>query len=507
MERPFWVGKEVTFSNINASTILLAALGLGLAYSIGTAIYNLYLHPLRHLPGPKLNAISQIPYTLSKLSGQHHRKTRELSLKYGYVVRVAPGTLSILHPDTVKIIHGHRKAGRGENARDPIQMKQSKKNIFGVDREEHSRLRRILAPGFSNQAMMEQEPMFREYADKLVNRLQSATGNGQQPQEMTSWFNWVTFDVIGDLSFGEPFGCLDSQSYHPWVSNIFSGVKENLFANEMLRYGSWIGPMLAILVLPRGLAGKHAYHYSLSREKVAKRMASGVERPDYVSKMLGGRKGKGDGLSFDEIVENASPLIIAGSETSATTMSAVTYFLTTHPEALARAVAEVRESFSSNEAISLTQSVQTPFLDAVFNETHRLFPAAPVPTPRVVNKDGEIIDGRYIPGGILVENILWSIQRHPNIFHRPDEFHPERWLGDERFKNDRLDAVTPFGDGPRVCIGKNLANAEMRMLMCKVLWNFDLVLAEDSKDWQDQCKAFIIWEKPDLNVYLKPRQH
>lgn len=502
-----WTGKADSLPNVKPGTILLAALGLGFTYFVGTVIYNLFFHPLRHFPGPKLNAISKIPFTISQLSGDYPRHLEELTLKYGYFIRVAPNILTILHPDTVPTVHGHRKGGKDENPRDPISLLGIEKTILGVERVEHGRLRAILASGFSNQAMMEQEPMFVEYADKLIEGMKSFIKRETGPLDVTSWYNWATFDVIGDLSFGESFGCLDGQSYHPWVANIFKGPKENLFANELLRYGRRLGRFLANLVIPSDLAGKNAYHKALSREKVAKRLEKGTERPDYVSRMLEGRKGKNDGMSLESIEEHSSVLIIAGSETTATTMSGATYYLTSHPEALARAVAEVREAYSGDDQISLNnRDVQTPYVDAVLNEALRLFPAAPLPFPRVINKDGEIIDGQFIPPGTQAENCLWAIHRHPNLFHRPNEFHPERWLGDERFKNDRLTAVMPFGNGPRVCIGKNLANAEMRLLMCKVLWNFDLALAEDSKDWVDRCKCFVIWEKPPLHVYVKARK-
>ena len=81
-------------------------------------------------------------------------------------------------------------------------------------------------------------------------------------------------------------------------------------------------------------------------------------------------------------------------------MSAATYFLTTHPDVMDRAMAEVRKSYATNDEISLHHEVQTPYVQAVLEETLRLFPAAPAPSPRVINKDGEVIDGRYIPHGV-----------------------------------------------------------------------------------------------------------
>lgn len=93
-------------------------------------------------------------------------------------------------------------------------------------------------------------------------------------------------------------------------------------------------------------------------------------------------------------------------------------------------------------------------------------------------------------------------------FALPDEFHPERWLddADPRFANDNRDALQAFSLGPRNCIGKNLAYVEMRLILARVLWNFDIRLAEDCKDWIAKQKIFLIWEKAfPLNVHLTPR--
>lgn len=67
--------------------------------------------------------MSKVPYTLSQLSGQHSRRLLELSREYGsYFVRVAPGILAVLHPDSMAAIRGHRKGGgRDENPRDPVR--------------------------------------------------------------------------------------------------------------------------------------------------------------------------------------------------------------------------------------------------------------------------------------------------------------------------------------------------------------------------------------------------
>jgi cytochrome P450 len=98
----------------------------------------------------------------------------------------------------------------------------------------------------------------------------------------------------------------------------------------------------------------------------------------------------------------------------------------------------------------------------------------------------------------------------PRNFHDPDAFHPERWLPESttnhssQFYNDNRAALQPFSIGPRNCIGRNLAYNEMRLILARVLWNFDIELCEESRHWNEQ-KAYILWEKPALMCLLRVR--
>ena len=96
-------------------------------------------------------------------------------------------------------------------------------------------------------------------------------------------------------------------------------------------------------------------------------------------------------------------------------------------------------------------------------------------------------------------------------FHKPDEYHPERFLPeshhdyDPEFAQDDHSALQPFGFGPRKCIGMNLAYAEMRMILASLLLNFDLELDQSTvNNWTDQ-ENYRIFFKPPLWVNLKPR--
>lgn len=98
-------------------------------------------------------------------------------------------------------------------------------NILDADREEHSRLRRAVAAGFSDRSMREHEPVILRYVDQLARGLRQKTELGEEV-DMVKWYNWTTFDVIGDLVFAESFGCLEGENTHPFVDMVTGSVSE-----------------------------------------------------------------------------------------------------------------------------------------------------------------------------------------------------------------------------------------------------------------------------------------
>jgi cytochrome P450 len=101
----------------------------------------------------------------------------------------------------------------------------------------------------------------------------------------------------------------------------------------------------------------------------------------------------------------------------------------------------------------------------------------------------------------------YSAYHSPSNFSDPDTFIPERWLEprEEKFKDDKRNVLQPFLVGPRNCIGQGLAMAEMRAILTRVLWHFDVELCEESREW-DKQKVYLLWEKGNMWVKLKKRQ-
>lgn len=130
----------------------------------------------------------------------------DLHKKYGEVVRIAPNELAFANPTAWKDIMGHRGAGEDELEKwesfyRPI--KQSPTDIVSAGRDEHALLRRQLAHGFSDRSMREQQPIIKKYIDQLIRRLHENCAGGEKAVNLMAWYNFTTFDVIGDLAFGE----------------------------------------------------------------------------------------------------------------------------------------------------------------------------------------------------------------------------------------------------------------------------------------------------------------
>ncbi|KAH8897491.1 cytochrome P450, partial [Thozetella sp. PMI_491] len=465
------------------------------------ACYNLFISPLRRHPGPTLWALSSIPFSRLMVSGRCHVEALELHMKYGPVVRVGPKELIYCHPDAWRAIAGRPKAGAKEHGKDPVFFKRSLKSIIAAPRDDHSRIRRALWPGFSAKAMIDQQPIIMTYVDLLLKRLHEQCDGGRQAMDMVAWYNWTTFDIVGDLTFGEPFDCLQNSAYHPWIANIFGSMKNLAFSSQLAKIPILEG--LLMRFLPKSIRHKMEAHHALTLAKVNKRLAMEPGRLDFTDHMMT-QKGSVS-VTFEEMLQTFSTLVIAGSETTATALSAATYYLSTHPEVLAKLNTEVRSQFTSEREIDLTTVQNLPYMLAVLKEAMRVYPPLPTGGPRMIAEEGDVILDRFVPGGTVVHAWNWPICHHPDYFAMPESFIPERWLDDNRFANDKREAFLPFSFGPRDCLGQNLAYSEMKLILARLVWNFDIKGVPGSQNWAKESEIFLFWEKGPLNMYLTPR--
>ncbi|KAI1673235.1 Cytochrome P450 [Pyrenophora tritici-repentis] len=489
---------------LNVSSLAVLLVTLTLVYFASTIIYNLYFHPLARFPGPLAHRATRLPFVIGLFRRTLVREVAPLHDFYGSVVRIAPDELSFTDPAAWKDIYG-RRTGVEEIPKCSIvyQTRGAPRYLLNETKEHHTVLRRQLAPGFNDRGMRSQEPLLTRYVELLMERLKEhcmeETNERVKPKplDMTAWYNWATFDVIGELTFGDSFHCLESASYNSWIAAIIGTTAASPFILAMKH----LGLEKLMIFLMKHVMRPRREHHARTRKKLLKRIAMNDERTDLIYGLLS----KKDDLNMDIncLHINTSFLIVAGSETTAAVLSGTTYLLLKSPAALERLTEEVRSSFSSDKEITIAAASELTFLSACINEALRCYPPIPMGLTRRVPHGGTLIAGNLIPEKTAVSIWPCAINTTEINWTDPLGYHPERFLNNEEFSADKLDAFRPFSVGARDCIGRNLANAELRLILARLVFNFDIHLADPSVDWLNQ-KGYLLWQREPLNVLLTP---
>lgn len=207
-------------------------------------------------------------------------------------------------------------------------------------------------------------------------------------------------------------------------------------------------------------------------------------------------------LTKDEIISNSLLLILAGSETAASTLTVATLALGLHKDVLKKLKEEQLSMMSKHEGKELTRDMlekDCPYLDAVIKETMRIKPLATTGAMRFA-QETFVVDGKQIPKG-------YGVAFNPYITHSLDPmvkedddshmdvakgFRPERWLDDKTKPTEYM----PFGVGPRYCLGVNLALAEMKVFLALFARRVEFNMTNTTAD-------NVEWKK--LSIIPKPK--
>ncbi|KAF3386178.1 putative sterigmatocystin biosynthesis P450 monooxygenase [Penicillium rolfsii] len=491
-------------SALGSPLIVPLSLLLILSALVLRGIYNVYLHPLRGYPGPKLWAATQLVWVYYRLTGQLVWKSIELHKKYGNIVRVAPGHLSYTTDTAWKTIYGLRPVEMQKNCQAGFSRPGLKDAaaILSADKENHSRLRRILAPALSEKSIKGHDETIVKYVDLLVEQLQKRCS--QDAIDLNKYFEWTTMDLIGDLLCGQPEGALKQENGGRWLEILTHAIQSQVWIQALETYNlvRW-----REYLLPKYRLQAAFENFKIIAAKFEKRLESKTDRRDILSYMISEK----NGMSPVEMRLNAATIIGAGTGTTATWLSTSMHSLATNRDVYQKLADEIRTEFASDAEITSDRVTQLPYLAAVMQEALRIHCPSPSSTGRFVPPGGETIDGRYVPAGTTVGVHQHAAYHSPSNFHRPDDFCPERWLPEARekgskFADDNLAVVNPFSCGPRTCLGIKLATAEARMILAKLFWHFDFEIMPESEGWQSTQKGTVAWHRTPLMAKFKRRE-
>ncbi|KAF2814750.1 cytochrome P450 [Mytilinidion resinicola] len=448
-----------------------------LLFFIGQSLRIVCFHPLARFPGPPLAIVSNLFYSGTVISGHSHTTIKKL--------RDNPrkGTNIFVKNPHFYPTDGTIRAKHIVNTSDPV---------------EHAQIRKMMSHAFSQKALFEQEDIVIHYADMLMTAILDESREGLIDLEM--FYNWTTFHVLGELASGEPFGSLEARKTDNWITIILMMmIKWNAydFAIHKLPFL----PRIQSWLVPKDIAEGAEIHIMQSKRKILERMNRPNDRLDFVSYIF--KKREEIGITDWEMTAHANALVIARSETTATVVSGLTYWLCRTPRAYEKLKRDVRCTFTSSTEITSRSAMPLTYLTACIDEAFRIYPPISIAMPRKAPAGGETVAGYFVPEGTTVAVHMWSTTHNPKNFKDPYEYRPERWM--EPNNTDNLDASKPFLLGPRACMGQNMAWMELRILIAKLVFLFDFKLDDDDFDWDRDSRTFVLWEKPPLMTRVTPR--
>ncbi|EQL02115.1 Cytochrome P450 family protein [Ophiocordyceps sinensis CO18] len=472
-------------------------LGGTVFYVFGLVVYRIWFHPLAKYPGPLLAKVTEAYQLYHAYKGDRHLEFWRMHQKYGKAVRFGPNSVSFNSSQSLKQIYGFRSnVGKAEFYNAFVHPAANTHNTR--DKEVHARKRRVLSQAFSDSAMKEMQRYIlgnvRTFCDQIGLGHGGPDAKGwSAPRNMTDWCNYLAMDILGDLSFGKAFRMLERPDNRFALELVEAAATRHLICGTMP-----IVDKLKIdkLLFPKLAAGRARYMaYSKAQLTERTKLGEETDRRDFFYYLLKARDPEtGQGFSTPELWGESNLLIIAGSDTTSTAMAATFFYLVRNAHALKRVTDEIRAKFANAEDIVHGPALGScTYLRACIDEAMRLSPSVGGILPREVLTGGMTIDGQRVPAGTVVGAPHYTLHHNEDYFPMPFGYAPERWLGGETnpltgdtTSDDDVagaqSAFCPFSVGPRGCIGKGLAYAEMTTTLARTLYLYDMRRAVGVED-------------------------
>ena len=321
------------------------------------------------------------------------------------------------------------------------------------DPAKHAAMSRLYGGAFSRGFLNEMEPMIIGYIDRFIGHVRSKTAD-DGVVDLTFGYSSMTFDIIGDLAFGQGFGAIGMETPHMFIRELNESLGFTSLIEAIKRFPP-LGPIARVLfggqvarleeIAPKG--GDFALE--VMKKRIAEQDTTA--RKDFLTKVLAQRASTKMNISDMQLAAQSWEFMGVGTETAAAVLSSTTYYLLRDKELLAQVTAEVRAAFPNAAEITNAATEKLELLHRVCLEGLRLPTGAPPVLPRLVPRGGDTVDGHFLPGGTPVTIAPMVAALDPENFKDPLAFKPERWLGKG---GDILEASQPFSLGPRGCVGK-----------------------------------------------------
>ncbi|KAI1156957.1 cytochrome P450 [Nemania diffusa] len=476
-------------------TIAIAASYFGGLYS-SLVIFRIFFHPLRTFPGPLGCKVSSAWFATYIRRQDAFRQLLKLHQKYGSFLQIGSNDLSIIHPRAVQAIYGPDSKCRKADWYDllyPIVSLQSTR-----DDALHSQRRRIWSTAFGNRNLRDYDERMARYRALLVKAIEDADGHSM---DVTWLFKSYSFDVMGELAFGRSFEMLETNKEHEAIRLLNSGLFALGFKLPM-----WFFRL--VTSIPGAAKDWWGFlNYCISQ--LDARIQAKGDTKDIMSCLLKPMNGQIPTGRDRTLLEGDSQLIVvAGSDTTATTLTTIFRYLAQYPQH----VALLRDEIDNLPRDELGDYVHTDLavlkhLNGVINESLRLFPPVPTILPRLTPAEGLDVGGTFIPGNTTVFCPQFIVGRSPECYASPDEFIPERWYSRRELIHD-ASCFAPFSIGQYGCVGQPLALLTMRATIARIIANYDIceTPVQNLAAFDENMQEHFTFAPPELELCFTKRQ-
>lgn len=328
------------------------------------------------------------------------------------------------------------------------------------DSKSHGVRRRLFGPGFAKTNI--RRNWEGTVKDKVVLAVKKMKHEIQKTgkADVLKWWTLMASDVSSTLLFGDSFHTLEEGKSNEYIRTLTKALTANGIAAELplLRM---IGKKLPFQATNE-LFNTNEILSSYAKTAVRNLKSTHGNSSRNIFSNIQAAAEKGEMLQDEDVEAETMALFVAGTDTTAISLTYLVWAVLTRPELRRQVEGEVAalpEEYADADVEKL------PLVNAVIEETLRLYGAAPGALPRVVPPGGRDMGGYFIPQGTCATTHAYSAHRDPDLFPQPEEFRPSRWLvGSDDYLTDAARAVyAPFGGGARACLGQHIAYSELRI--------------------------------------------
>ncbi|MCJ1433379.1 hypothetical protein MMC27_002739 [Xylographa pallens] len=451
--------------------------------------------------------------------------------QYGSLARIGPNLLITDDPETTRKILSPRSPYLRAPCFDTLRIDPAITNVVSErDSKKHQALRYKLSAGYSGRDVYDMEQTIDRHLTSWIDQIYKSSASQSDVAleiDIGRQIQLLTVDIISKISIGESFGCVQSDSdRYDFLATVQQAVKASQVFSALdelgiLFYYATRISFLNRVLLPsvadtKGLgkvmqAGHFASWYRIRANVLLQIAELAIEQAPEANHVPGNSLLTSflkRGVARDQIATEIVVTMVAGSESTSTSIQSILLAILTNAPVYRRLQLEIDAAIArglTKRPVQYAEAQQLPYLSACILEGLRKHPPAAQLRERVVPPEGDYILGYRVPGGTYIGFNTWNTQLNSVFGADYEVYKPERWLvdDDERLKAMRRTLELVFGHGPTKCLGMPLAMMEAYKVIFELLRHFNIATADPHRPWKSRCYGIFFQE--NFNIRVTPR--